>query len=114
MAEPISIRTLELPDVILLHVCGEVDMATAPMLRQVLISAVATRRHVVVSIHDVEYIDMAGFHALEAGKAAKAAGQNIAVVGSSAHVKRVLRVIQFNTVLPTFESEPEALEFVRT
>lgn len=113
MAEPIALEAHELPDVIVLRVKGEVDLSTAPTLRNALRSALASRRHVVMSIRELQYMDMAAFHALEAGRNAVTGTQRVVLVASPPHLKRIIQIIQFDKVLPIFESEAEALAFVR-
>jgi anti-anti-sigma factor len=76
-------------------------------------SALAARRHVIVSIQDVSYIDMAGFHVLESARDRAIVGQRVALIGSPPNVKRVIRILQFDTVVSVFEDEEAALAFVR-
>jgi anti-anti-sigma factor len=114
MPEPVLIEALELSDVVLLRVRGEVDLASASVLSNALTSALAGRRHVIVSVREVRYMDLAGFHALEAAKSAIGGNQRLAVVASPPHLEKIIRIIQFDQILPVFGSEEEALAFVRT
>ena len=53
MAEPIKIQAEDLPDTIIIHVHGEVDMGTAPMLQEAVLSAIQSQQHVVVDLAHV-------------------------------------------------------------
>lgn len=113
VSEPIVVEVHEFPDVIVLRVKGEVDLFTAPMLRKAMMSAISSRRHVVVSVRDVQHMALAGFHVLKDGQSAVIGAQRIALVASPPHVERVIQIIRFDKVVPTFRSEADALGFVR-
>ncbi len=114
MTEPIKIQTEDLQDTIIIHVHGEVDMGTAPVLREAMLSAIQSRRHVVVDLANVAYIDMSGFRVLEDGKRAVDEQQGLALTASSPVVHKVIAIIQFGKVLPLFPSTQDALNFVRS
>lgn len=113
MADSMAIDVQGRSDVVLLCVTGEVDLATAPELRHAILTALASQRHVVVSIQDVQYMDLAGFHALEAGLNTAIETQKFALVASPPNLERVIKIIRFNEVVSIFGSEQEALAFVR-
>ena len=114
MAEPIKIQSENLEDTIIIHLHGEVDMGTAPMLQDAVLSAIRSRQHVVVDLAHVTYIDMSGFHALEDGKRALGERQGFAMTASSPLVHKVIEIIQFGKVIPLFPSTRDALDFVRS
>lgn len=113
MSNLLGIDVKQLPDAILLHVEGEVDIGTAPELREAMIAAIASGRHVIVNVRDVEYIDMAGFHVLQTGQQSVAGDQRFAIIASTPHVDRIIEIIQFRNVVPVLDSEGAALDFVR-
>jgi anti-sigma B factor antagonist len=110
----IEIQTEDLQDVIVIHVHGEVDLATAPMLQNALQSALQSGRPVVVDLAPVTYMDMNGFRALIEGKEALGERQALAVTASSPLVHKVIEIIELGTILPVFHSPQEALDFVRS
>lgn len=114
MAEPIRIQTEDLHDTTIIHVHGEVDMGTAPILRDALASAIQSQRHVVVDLANVTYIDMKGFRVLEASKQAADERQGLAVTASCPLVHKIIEIIEFGKILPLFHSTQDALNFVRS
>jgi anti-anti-sigma factor len=114
MAEPIEIQVENQQDTIIIHVHGEVDMGTAPMLQKAVLSVFQSQRHVIVDLAHVTYIDMSGFRVLEDGKEALGKGQGFALTASSPLVHKVIEIIQFGKVIPLFPSTQDALDFVRS
>jgi anti-anti-sigma factor len=114
MAEPIEIQTEDLQDTIIIHVHGEVDVGTTPMLQKAMLSAIQSQRHVIVDLAHVTYIDVSGFRVLEDGKQALSEGQGFAMTASSPLVHKVIEIIQFGKVIPLFPSTQDALAFVRS
>jgi anti-anti-sigma factor len=93
---------------------GEVDMGTAPMLQEAVLSAIQSQQHVVVDLAYVTYIDMSGFHVLERAKQALGERQVLAMTASSPLVHKIIEIIQFGKVIPLFPSTHDALDFVRS
>jgi anti-sigma B factor antagonist len=112
--EPIEIRTENQQDATIIHVHGEVDLATVPTLQRALRSAIQNGRHVVVDIANVTYIDLTGFRALVEVTGGLGERQTLALAGSSPLVHRVIEIIKLGTILPVFHSPREALDFVRS
>ena len=113
-SQPIRIQTEDLQDTLIIHVHGEVDMGTAPVLQDAMRSAIQRQRHVVVDLADVTYIDISGFRVLEDGKQALSEGQGFAMTASSPLVHKVIEILQFGKVIPLFPSAQDALAFVRS
>ena len=109
-----EIQTEDLQDAIIIHVRGEVDLATAPMLQNALRSATESGRHVVVDLSKATYVDLSGFRVLIEGKKALGERQALALAASSPPVHRVIEIIELGTILPVFPSPQEALNFVRS
>jgi anti-sigma B factor antagonist len=112
--DPIEIQTEDLQDAIVVHVHGEVDLATAPMLQNALQSALQSGRPVVVDLANATYVDLNGFRVLIEGKEALSERQALAVAASSPLVHRVIEIIELGTILPVFHSPRDALDFVRS
>src|SRR5256885_8924798 len=64
----LSIETEKVGDVVVLHVAGEVDVFTAPQLREALVGAIEEgSRDVVVDLQGVDFLDSTGLGVLVAG-----------------------------------------------
>jgi len=109
-----EIRTEDVHDAILIHVHGEVDLATAPTLQDALRSAIQSGRHVVVNLGEVTYFDLSGFRVLVEAKDALGERQALAVSGSTPLVHKVIDIMQLGTLLPVAHTLPEALDLVRS
>jgi anti-anti-sigma factor len=87
---PLTIEREDGPDVIALHVSGEVDVATSSKLEDALERAVLTGRDVVVDLTDVSFFAAAGVRVLT--HAAERDGARLAVLASPS-VRRVLDLL---------------------
>src|SRR4030081_410208 len=64
----LSIETEKVGDAVVLHVAGEVDVFTAPQLREALVGAIEEgSRDVVVDLQGVDFLDSTGLGVLVAG-----------------------------------------------
>ena len=95
-----------------MHVRGEIDMTTAPELQRAVIIALQEGRPLVVTIGDVDYIDLAGFHAIEMASRALKVGQRMALAGSPSFVHHIIRIIEFEKVMPVFDTPEAAFAFI--
>lgn len=91
-------------------VSGEVDVASAPALRDALIEAV---NHgcpdVVVDVNAVRFIDAAGVEALAAeARRARARGIRLRLLGASRPVVRILAMLNLDDLLVSESPAPEA------
>lgn len=76
-------------------VAGEVDITTAPILRDQLCKAISTNpRHLVVDLSAVTFFSAAGIHALHTPRAAQDENQQLVLVGTGRPVARVLDICQ--------------------
>jgi anti-sigma B factor antagonist len=103
--------TKSLPEGILLHVEGDIDLATAPLLTACLTAAFARDARVIVDLNAVSYLDSAALHIL-ARTAARQAGRFI-VLQSAAHVRRLLDILGMTALLPTAISLEDARQYLR-
>jgi anti-anti-sigma factor len=72
------------------RVAGELDISTTPRLRQTLRACLLQARRVVLDLHEVEFIDSSGVHAIvDAGVRARQEGRRLVLVRVPAHVHRV-------------------------
>ncbi|MGQ0521548.1 MAG: STAS domain-containing protein [Actinomycetota bacterium] len=93
-----------------LEVFGEVDLATAPMLREALTTMVADGElDIVVDLSATEFLDSTGLGALVTGlKRVRAKGGNMKVVCTSPRVCRVFEITSIDKVMPLLGSVDEA------
>lgn len=93
-----------------LSVSGEVDLATAPQLRQQLVDLVGDgHRRVVVDMTGTEFLDSTGLGALVAGlKRLRAHDGEMRVVCTTPRVRKVFEITHVDRVLPLYESVDEA------
>lgn len=93
-----------------LAVSGEVDLATAPQLRNQLIDLVADgHRRIVVDLSGTDFLDSTGLGALVAGlKRLRAHDGEMRVVCTTPRVRKVFELTHVDRVLPLFESVDEA------
>lgn len=87
------------------EVGGEIDVATAPRLREQLIALVgAKRHHIVVSLEAVDFIDSTGLGVLISGlKRCRTHGGELVVVCTE---PRILKVFEITGLLAVFAVHP--------
>jgi anti-sigma B factor antagonist len=96
--------------VVVLAVCGDVDIATAPTLRDRLADAVGAYPGVVVDLGAVPFLDSTGLGVLVAAQnRAKSAGASLVIARPQRIVRNALRLVQVDTVIDVYESLDEAL-----
>lgn len=95
-----------------LEVSGEVDIYTAPKLREKLVELVeAGNDRIVVDLEGVGFMDSTGLGSLVAGlKRVKERKGEMALVCSRDPVVKVLRITGMDRVFPIHSSVPQALE----
>ncbi len=90
--------------VVVVHVRGEVDTATAPQMGEVVDAQLERRRRVVLDLSEVEFIDLHGLAVLmRASRRARADGGTFALGRPSACVRRLMDLVQVDgevTILP--------------
>lgn len=94
-----------------LHVEGQIDIATAPALSGGLEEAHRTNGHLIVDFSLVDYLDCAGARILE--RSADLNRGQFAVVGSKPNVHRVFDLLELTNVLPVMVSIEVALDYLR-
>jgi anti-sigma B factor antagonist len=90
---------------------GEVDVYTAPELKQAIISQVdASTRRVLVNLEKVEYLDSTGLGILIGGvKRLKEVEGTLLLVSASPRIRRLFEITQLNTIFRIVDTEAEAL-----
>ena len=90
---------------------GEVDVYTAPLLRQEIMDQVDNGSpHLLVNLEKVEYLDSTGLGILIGGvKRAKEKSGSLKLVGPSARITRIFEITGLNKIFDVYPSESEAL-----
>lgn len=95
-----------------LHVSGELDMATAPTLRQQVVALVSHGAiDLVINLDGVEFIDSTGLGVLVgAVKRIRTAGGELRVVCSRKHLLSLFEITRLTRILDLFDSVEAATE----
>jgi anti-sigma B factor antagonist len=89
---------------------GEIDMVTAPTLREALVQAVESRRHLVVDLSAVSFLDSTGLGVLiHAQKRIAATHKSMSLAGPTGMVAKVLRITRVDEAIPVHPSLDTAL-----
>ena len=110
-ADQLRVTTEFHDDVYVLHVAGEVDIASAPRLHEHLLAAMSAGRHrVVVDLSQATYLDSSGIAELAwAGKNLAHAGGSLGLTTGGSRVKRILDVVGISRLFPSRpDEEPSA------
>jgi anti-anti-sigma factor len=109
--EPLGCRLEVLAETYVLHIRGEVDLATAHVLDESLEPIVGNGRHVVLDMSELHYIDGSGLRFLFlAEQRSRASGKRVLVVGASPVIRRLLEIVDLDIrVLPTVADALERL-----
>ncbi|HEX8002833.1 MAG TPA: STAS domain-containing protein [Mycobacteriales bacterium] len=98
---------------VVLSVNGDVDIATAPTLRERLADAVGTYTGVVVDLDGVPFLDSTGLGVLVAAhNRAKSAGASLVIARPQRIVRNALRLVQVDTVIDVYDSVDDAVAAV--
>lgn len=95
----------------IVNVKGEVDVFTAPKLREQLISAVEEgERRIIVGLEGVEFLDSTGLGVLVAGlKRVKTNGGTLSVVCTRERILKIFRITGLTKVFPIHGSIEAAI-----
>jgi anti-sigma B factor antagonist len=88
-----------------IHVSGEIDMATAPRLRQALVAEIdGGCRSVVVDLSGVQFVDSTGLGVLIGALVrARRVGGDLTVTGLSPRVRELFDIVALDRVLAVVE-----------
>jgi anti-sigma B factor antagonist len=106
----ISVRHLD--NITVFDVSGDIDLATSPELRKVLLRELKELRRprVVVNLRAVRYIDSSGVASLVEGlKASRDVGSRFVLCGLNTRVTEVLRLSKLRSIFEVCDSEEQAL-----
>ena len=102
----LSIETQKVGDAVVLHVAGEVDVFTAPQLREALVGVIEEgSRDVVVDLQGVDFLDSTGLGVLVAGlKRVRQYGGDLSLVCTREHILKILDITGLVKVLKVHDS----------
>lgn len=99
--------------VAVLSVAGEVDVATAPQLRQEAVRLATPGRGLVLDLSGVEFLDSTGLGVVVGVlKRVRTHGGELAIAGAENHVRKVFEITRISDVLPMYETVDEACAHV--
>ncbi len=98
--QPFSVLLRPAREQLVIEVCGEIDLATAPQIHEVVIDAVADGwDQLVVDLRAVSFMDSAGVHLLLDLQALSQDGVNCQMIDGRPEIHRVLDVCGVGDVL---------------
>jgi anti-sigma B factor antagonist len=101
---PFDVRLDDLGRVVVVHVQGEVDAATAPRLGEAINRLLARKRRIVLDLRDVDFMDLHGLAVMmRATRKARADGGSFAIARPAQCVRRLVELVHAErelTVLP--------------
>lgn len=97
-----------------LHLRGEIDLATAPVFREKLIALLPRRRHIVAEFSQVAYFGMSGVRVLEEIHAACAReGRRLIVAAAPSVIRRIFAIVELDRLIPMADTVDGALALLR-
>jgi anti-sigma B factor antagonist len=89
---------------------GEIDLATAPNLREVMVEAVESGRHLLVDLSAVSFLDSTGLGVLiHTQKEIAAIHKSMSLVGPTGMIANVLRITRIDEAIPVHPNLDTAL-----
>lgn len=100
--------------VVALDLEGEVDVYTAPLLRQEIVDQVEKgTKYLLVHLEKVEYLDSTGLGILIGGvKRLKEQGGGLKLVGPSPRISRIFDITGLNRIFDVYATQADALATV--
>ena len=107
----ISLETRAVGDFTVVEVAGEIDVYTAPKLRECLVELVNSGRHnLVVDMERVEFLDSTGLGVLVGGlKRVRAHDGSLRLVCTQERILKIFRITGLTKVFPIHDSVPGAV-----
>ena len=106
----ISVRRID--QIAIIDISGDIDLASSPEVRKVLLREVRVNRtpRVICNLTEVNYIDSSGIASFVEGlKASRDIGSRLILFGLSPIAHEVLRLTRLLYVFEIYESEKQAL-----
>lgn len=107
---PATFELAQVQGCAVLSAAGEIDLYTAPALRDALVAAAESSSRIVIDLSRVTFLDSTGLGVmLGALGRARSVQRSVALVGPTSMVRRVLEITRLNQVFPTYGELDEAL-----
>jgi anti-sigma B factor antagonist len=108
----LTLGTRDEGDRTVVEVGGEIDVYTAPKLREQLVDLVnAGRYHIVVDMEKVEFLDSTGLGVLVGGlKRVRAHDGSLRLVCTQERILKIFRITGLTKVFPIHETVAEAVD----
>jgi anti-sigma B factor antagonist len=109
----LEISSEHIGEVCVLHLAGEVDVYTAPQLKEALVEHIESGcDDILVDLNDVGFIDSSGLGVLVGGlRRVKERSGSIRLVCKRESILKIFRITGLDKVFPVFGSIAEAREF---
>ena len=93
------VRWVEEGAIAVVEMEGEIDLATLPEFKAVLIDASEADRAIIIDLSKVTYMDSSGFSTLlESNRLLRPLGIEMFLVGCNANIGRMLEITRLNTI----------------
>lgn len=110
LTEQITVQVTTAAGLTIVAACGEIDIASAPVLRAAIDTVVKNgSRQLIVDLGGVTFMDSTGLNLL-IGVVRELGTGSLGVVASQPNVRRVFAVSGIDTVMPVFDSVDAAVE----
>jgi anti-sigma B factor antagonist len=102
----LSCRRARLDGFVIVAVCGEIDLYTAPAFRNEMLAAIGgDSPQLIVDLTDVTFMDASGLTALvDALHHARASGGSVGLAAPTSGVRKVLGITQLDRVFPVHDT----------
>lgn len=91
-----------------LHVCGELDLASAPLLRLRLGEAISSAQLVMVDLRQLDFTDCTGIHVMiDADARARREGKRLVFVRGPAQIDRLFDLLGLSQRLRIIDLKPD-------
>jgi anti-sigma B factor antagonist len=110
--QPLSLDTITVgTDCALIRVGGEIDVYTAPQLREALLGLInGGVSHVIADLRAVEFLDSTGLGAIVGGhKRLRTSNGSLALAASPERIARLFRITGLDRAFFLYSSVPEAI-----
>jgi anti-sigma B factor antagonist len=108
----VQLNTRRSTGLVVIDVSGEIDLASSPQLRTILLREIKELKtpRVVLNLNAVRYIDSSGIASLIEGlKASRDAGTRFALFGLSTMVREVMQLSKLVKVFEIYDNEEQAI-----
>ena len=113
--DPLQIETEEIQGAELVRLAGEVDLGNVGRLKSAMEPALNSGRSLILDVSRLRYVDSTGLHAIiDAHQALQQADCQLVVVGASAGIAKVMRILHLDRLIPMASSVDEAKSLIRT